>query len=207
MDLTESELARFWKNVNISDDCWEWGSTERLGYRQMRVSGKHLYVHRISFFLYHGYIDESLMVRHTCDNPRCVKPAHLVQGSAKLNSDDKMERNRHNYKFSNEEVEEMRKLPMTPTVCRELAESTGSSVSAIRRMLNGEQYEWVPGAVEVPRQHTAHSLTPEEVQEILTALESGTWGINRRLAQKYGVKEATISHIKKGRLKYSNNTQ
>jgi len=36
-----------------------------------------------------------MVIRHTCDRPQCCNPAHLLIGTVKDNSDDKMARGRH----------------------------------------------------------------------------------------------------------------
>ena len=205
MYLSNSDVDKFWSKVDklSENECWEWVGGKRGRCGIMKIGNKTVSAHRLSFFIHNKGIDDFLQVRHICDNPPCVNPNHLTQGSAKKNSDDKLHRNRHTYKFSNEEVLEMRSLPMTSTICRELSRIHNVSATSIRNMLTGQTYWWVDGAVQVPPQHTAHTLTPEQVSEILNRLESGKWGINRQLAKEYGVKEATICHIKKNRLKYS----
>ena len=35
------------------------------------------------------------VVRHTCDEPACVNPKHLIKGTQKENVRDAIERNRH----------------------------------------------------------------------------------------------------------------
>lgn len=75
--------------------CWIWdGPTfnKRMGYGQLdyRLNGvrKNCRAHRFVYELFHGKIDSSKLVLHTCDIPSCVNPAHLYLGTAKDNSRD-----------------------------------------------------------------------------------------------------------------------
>lgn len=62
------------------------------GYASKRLNGKPTDMHRAVFFEHNGYLPE--VVRHTCDNPRCINPEHLVAGTHADNSRDMVERGR-----------------------------------------------------------------------------------------------------------------
>lgn len=64
----------------------------KQGYSMGRYLGKPTMLHRIVFHQTQGYFPE--VVRHTCDNPRCINPAHLVGGTYADNSRDMVERKR-----------------------------------------------------------------------------------------------------------------
>jgi len=51
------------------------------------------YAHRYSFFLANGFYAEPQTL-HSCDNPPCVNPAHLHEGTPQDNSDEMVERGR-----------------------------------------------------------------------------------------------------------------
>ena len=93
---------RFWDKVCKSDSCWEWGaSLDHHGYGQisqissttnkktMRKS------HRVSYELYYSVVlSPNECVLHTCDNPKCVNPAHLYIGDRNDNHRDMVQRGR-----------------------------------------------------------------------------------------------------------------
>ena len=72
------------------DDCIEWeGSRFPRGYGRA-PGGK--YAHREAFFQAYGFYPP--VVRHRCDNPPCVNPAHLVAGTQLDNLQDMFDRGR-----------------------------------------------------------------------------------------------------------------
>lgn len=76
----ERRRKRLLKKVEIdaATGCWTWtGSKTLQGYGQMRVDGKRLYTHRISYELHVGPIPEGLDLDHLCRNRACCNPAHL----------------------------------------------------------------------------------------------------------------------------------
>lgn len=91
---------RFWPKVDRSggpDACWPWiaKATHPYGYGRM-TSGRraHIKAHQIAFALANGPIGEA-WIRHSCDNPACCNPAHLLIGTAKDNTGDSITRGRH----------------------------------------------------------------------------------------------------------------
>ncbi len=76
------------------DDCWEWKASKIKGYARIGWQGKTLKAHRLIFQWSTGVDPAGNHVRHTCDNPGCVNPKHLLLGTPQDNMDDKVKRGR-----------------------------------------------------------------------------------------------------------------
>lgn len=99
----KSKEERFWEKVDTKeeDECWLWNcSLDKDGYGDysMMKDGKKKTVkaHRFSLMMKLNNFDlpSSVFARHTCDNRKCVNPKHLIEGTAKENSQDMIARNR-----------------------------------------------------------------------------------------------------------------
>ncbi len=81
-------------------DCWHWLDSAAFGgYGQIRVGKRMLRVHRVVYEEFIGPIPKhnsyhGMCVRHTCDNPICVRPDHLVYGTQTQNIMDAVVRKR-----------------------------------------------------------------------------------------------------------------
>lgn len=76
------------------DRCWHWrGGTNGDGYGVLRLGRRVVYAHRVAYALAFGSPGRRV-VRHTCDNPRCVNPAHLLAGTQGDNVADMISRGR-----------------------------------------------------------------------------------------------------------------
>jgi hypothetical protein len=74
--------------------CWTSGENvpDRNGYVRLVWEGSRVLRHRLSFFLHYGYWPK--VCRHTCDNPPCYNPTHLLDGTVADNNRDKVLRGR-----------------------------------------------------------------------------------------------------------------
>lgn len=76
--------------------CWLWTAYRNPGnYGMITIKGKTEYAHRASYQLFKGSLEKGTTVRHSCDNPPCVNPAHLEKGTANDNFKDSIIRGRH----------------------------------------------------------------------------------------------------------------
>lgn len=91
-------VIRFWKKVDRrgDDECWDWiAGTTKFGYGAFGVTSRDTRAaHRYCWELFHPRLLDGECLLHSCDNPRCVNPAHLRIGTRTDNSRDKCERNR-----------------------------------------------------------------------------------------------------------------
>lgn len=94
--MDEPALARFWSRVHkppAANACWTWtGRVNDKGYGMFDVKRKPQFVHRISFTLAKG--EPENLVLHHCDNPPCLRPDHLYDGTQKQNMADRELRHR-----------------------------------------------------------------------------------------------------------------
>lgn len=79
----EELVVWFYNQKNITHSgCWEWTGVLNSGYGQLSVHGKRILAHRFSLQQHlKREIPSSLEVRHMCNNPRCINPEHLKEGT------------------------------------------------------------------------------------------------------------------------------
>lgn len=77
--------------------CWLWlGTTIAFGYGRIWIDGIPKLAHRLAYEEYIRPIPDGLLVLHRCDTPLCINPNHLKLGTYQDNSDDVVQRGRHN---------------------------------------------------------------------------------------------------------------
>lgn len=116
-----TDEQRFWSRVRKGPGCWNWQGSVVNGYGRFflgsRLLGnrREMKTHRYSYELAKGKIPPEMLVRHSCDNPRCVNPDHLLLGTQQDNMTDKVQRGRQsrgerhgNAILSDEAVKEIR---------------------------------------------------------------------------------------------------
>ncbi|WP_165365573.1 HNH endonuclease [Bacillus albus] len=89
-----------------------------------------------------GEIPDDLMVRHKCDNPKCINPEHLELGTQQDNVNDMVERGRNakgerngSAKLSNSDIRQIKDLLSKNYTCAEISRMYGvarPSISSIK---------------------------------------------------------------------------
>lgn len=117
---------RFWAKVDMGDGagCWLWiGARNRDGYGHISINAtKRATASRVAWELHHGPIPTGMLVCHSCDTPRCVRPDHLFLGTHGDNARDCFAKGRRVAPMNAGERNPARKLSL-------------SDVSGIRRRL------------------------------------------------------------------------
>ena len=90
------------------------------------------------------------MIRHTCDNPSCVNPSHLVISTHLDNARDRVERGRGAFgvnqgcaKLKNADILEIRKMLSDGVAQRRIAERFSVAQSQIGAVKRGKTWSHV----------------------------------------------------------------
>ena len=82
-------------DIDKSGCCWEWiGRKNKSGYGLTGIRSGSELAHRAYWQLVIGEIPSGMCLLHSCDNKKCVNPAHLRIGTHAENMAEASERNR-----------------------------------------------------------------------------------------------------------------
>lgn len=187
--MTDLEI-RLWSNVCIVDDedsCWEFKGYRTpntddgvIGYEgKINNSRKTIQSHRLAYMLANGVVEsgipQGIYIRHTCDNPPCSRPKHLIPGTHAENMRDKFERGRGRGK-AEQRGEENDSAILTAAIVIEarrrfkagasapsLCKDYGVTASGMHQALSGMTWSHLNG-IEAPTKglHRSGSLLNED---------------------------------------------
>lgn len=137
-----------------SEGCWIWRGPVSNEYGSYKADNGRTYkAHRVSYALHNGPIPQGRLIRHTCDTPLCVQPAHLLPGTDADNNRDMLERKRNRQpkgtaqrsaKLNDETVREIRALYAAGGVTQQqLADRYGVHQTRISALVRGERWKHV----------------------------------------------------------------
>lgn len=203
----------FESNYEKTDGCWEWkGTLNRGGYGKF---GTKRLAHRISYESIYGTIPKGMFVCHTCDNRKCVNPAHLFLGSCGDNLKDMTDKGRRargskiaSSILDEDKVLEMRRMRIDGCEYQEISDKFDIDWYTVRNVCKNNTWQHVAlgqesktvKQVRKPAKGSATGgakLKEADVLEIKTLLKDGIQG--REIARRFGVNFSTISDIKRGR--------
>lgn len=143
-------IEKFWSKVEktTDDQCWQWlGSLDKDGYGQIwdGFAKKMKRAHKVSAELHHGNADGRIVL-HSCDNPSCCNPAHLLFGTPQDNIADKINKERQakgerqgHSKLTEAQVDEIRRR--AGESYRKLCDEFQLVPSTVFRIWNGQAWK------------------------------------------------------------------
>lgn len=204
---------RFRRQYRIGEGCWEWtGAVDADGYGRIRgelfgIDFKK--AHRLSWVLANEKpIPDGMVVCHSCDNPRCVNPAHLWLGTHDENMQDKIAKGRHTTSHARGEArpeaklteQQVRVILADARPYSAIAADYGVHTQTVSSIKNRHswahvQVDFVARAPKVShRRGKSDKITEDIVREIRNSSTPGS-----ELAERYGVSRQLITNIRKRR--------
>ena len=157
--MDQSIGVRFWAKVNcagprkphMATNCWEWqGNVNKQGYGRFRLSTYKLErAHGLTLSWVLGY--RPAYVMHLCDNPACVRPSHLKEGTHSLNMLDAYAKNRRPKcipqgtasvlsRFTTEQVVDMRQRYANGETQKSIGIRYGTSQAHVSQIVRRKTY-------------------------------------------------------------------
>lgn len=163
----ERETNVFWRRAAKKaneQECWLWtGACNPVtGYGHLTFRSHTIGAHRVAFELHYGY-QPKLHILHSCDNPPCVNPAHLREGTMADNMRDRDIRGRAAWqkdyegwlsslrsarhiqksrKLADDQVDDLRRRYAAGEPSRALAVVYGITFQHVTRIARGEVYRF-----------------------------------------------------------------
>ena len=173
MLIDQPHRDRFFAKIKRVGDCVEWtAATNADGYGLFGVNGECRLAHRVSWAIKHDSWPTGVL-RHTCDNPRCVKLGHLLDGTQKDNMQDMASKSRNALtaaKLTREQADEVRALCSTNTPVDEIAQRYGVSKGHIYQLHHGRCW----GGDKGPRRMRRYDVGGEMLSVAEIAQRAGT---------------------------------
>jgi hypothetical protein len=207
--MTLEDIERFWSYVEKGEGCWLWkgaiSTNPKLGtgggYGVITIGGRMYRAHRVSYHIAHGDIHAGHVIMHQCDVRLCVRPEHLKLGDHRENMREMTARGRARggrapgelstqAKLNTDKVVEIRRRAASGEAYSDIAKAFGVARSTVHRIVTGEKWKHVPGAVEQGVRIKAPEIDAEPV---LSRARQGLPAV--RIAQETGLAVWSVRRI------------
>lgn len=135
--------------------CIEWTGARQKGYGQATFNGRTVRASRLVLHLKLGRpIAGGMLACHHCDNPSCVNPSHIYEGTCKDNGEDAARRERmphgsghYNSVFSEADVVRMREMVAAGGTLEAVATEFGCAVGQVSEIARGSSWRLAGGPI------------------------------------------------------------
>jgi hypothetical protein len=145
------------QQASLSAACFPWPSKSKdsRGYGLVKHQRKMFRVSRLVLAMKLGRpISNEINACHTCDNPSCINPRHLFEGSDQENMSDKTRKGRQGKgtdmpasKLTENDVREILRLLTTGMSQRDIAQQYGVGANTISHINTGFTWGWLTGRI------------------------------------------------------------
>ena len=153
-------LNRFWASVSnksLEHECWEWQKGLTVaGYGKVKMRPKTLTAHRVAYVIANK--ESPSLIMHSCDNRKCVNPAHLMAGTHKENMADMARKGRQAFgdrhgrtHLSDEDVSKLRLMYAEGAKMKAIAAHFGIKKGSVTNIACGRYWPHLPNAQPVRR--------------------------------------------------------
>lgn len=204
---TPKREALFWAKVvklEGKNACWEWvGCLSTAGYGRIGTDNKEegsetFYAHQVSYTWFKRPIPDGKIIRHKCDNPKCIRPKHLQTGTYKQNSEDMVARDRH---VGSREIDEIqakriRELRAKGQSYQSIACQYNFHEQHIQSICRGKYWPKAGGPIESHVPRSTVRITSELAARVKKSKAKGNSA--KKVAAKFHIGVTTVYQIANG---------
>jgi len=148
---TPAERLQLHSTRDERTGCLLWtGKTYRdLPYGRLGIDRRQHVAHRVAWEIANGPVPAGQIVRHRCDNPQCIEPAHLELGTQADNMQDMISRRRfdrtgernNSARLTWPVVRALRAASTAGASVKQLAAEYGVCKSQVRNIISGHHWK------------------------------------------------------------------
>ncbi len=159
--MGQSSYQKVMNRVAVAgpDECWEWiikihrprnpRKNDKFNYPQIQIDGRNRKAHRVVLEHELGRpIADGLFACHSCDNPVCLNPKHLFEGTPNDNVQDAISKNRHAHgekipqnKLGEKGARRIWEMALSGSYTQtEIAQEAGISPSCVSEIVNRKSW-------------------------------------------------------------------